>query len=171
MSIRSIGSHSVFELRLGKRGGRLGWKDAQGLPQYAKFIAHAKESDLIYWREPDPGEIFDETASKSLKSGTDWKAATDRAIEIAAESARTRDVFREACIHQIPEIKNAEAYKRYIAGAISAACDAGRLEECKTHDGTKSVYLIGPKGGAVGKLRDEIQVARETKKQGEFKTE
>src|SRR5206468_2700274 len=30
LGLRSLGSHDVFELRAGKRGGRLGWKEEDG---------------------------------------------------------------------------------------------------------------------------------------------
>ncbi len=51
LALRSIGSHDVFELRAGKRGGRLGWTDEHGDKMFHKFIAHAKESGAILWRE------------------------------------------------------------------------------------------------------------------------
>jgi hypothetical protein len=57
LAIRSIGSNEVFELRAGKRGGRLGWKDEAGNKSYSKYIAHAKEQGLIYWREADDSEL------------------------------------------------------------------------------------------------------------------
>jgi hypothetical protein len=57
LALRSIGSHDVFELRAGKRGSRLGWKDADGATCYTKLIAHAKEPGVICWREVAPDEI------------------------------------------------------------------------------------------------------------------
>jgi hypothetical protein len=56
LAIRSIGQHAVFELRAGKRGSRIGWKDDNGQPAYSRFIAHSKEPGLIYWRDADPDE-------------------------------------------------------------------------------------------------------------------
>ena len=56
LAIRSIGQHAVFELRAGKRGSRIGWKDADGQPVYSRFIAHSKEPGLIYWRDAEPDE-------------------------------------------------------------------------------------------------------------------
>jgi hypothetical protein len=57
LALRGLGSHEVFELRAAKRGSRLGWKEADGSTSYAKLIAHAKERDVICWREVDPSEI------------------------------------------------------------------------------------------------------------------
>lgn len=52
IAVRSIGSHSVYELRAGKRGGRLGWKDRDGqTPTHAKFIAHSQAPGTICWHE------------------------------------------------------------------------------------------------------------------------
>lgn len=56
LAIRSIGQHAVFELRAGKRGSRIGWKDETGLAAYSRFIAHSKEPGLIYWRDAEPDE-------------------------------------------------------------------------------------------------------------------
>jgi hypothetical protein len=58
LALRSIGSHEVFELRAGKRGGRLGWKEADGETKaYFKLIAYAKEPGVICWHEADEQEI------------------------------------------------------------------------------------------------------------------
>jgi hypothetical protein len=52
ISIRSIGSHDQFELTLGKRGQRLGWKFEDGITiRYTKRIAHSQEPGRIFWHE------------------------------------------------------------------------------------------------------------------------
>ena len=65
LAIRSIGQHAVFELRTGKRGSRIGWKDENGQPAYSRFIAHSKEPGLIYWRDADPGEAQSASAPRA----------------------------------------------------------------------------------------------------------
>lgn len=55
VAFRSLGDHEVFELRLGKRGRRVGWLNPDGTPCYAKRIAHGKDGG-IYWREADAEE-------------------------------------------------------------------------------------------------------------------
>lgn len=57
LALRSIGSHDVFELRAGKRGGRLGWRDASGQPAYVKYVAHAKAPGVICWQEVNADAI------------------------------------------------------------------------------------------------------------------
>jgi hypothetical protein len=51
LALRSIGSRQVFELQAGKRGGRLGWKDAEGNISFMKYLAHSKKPGVICWRE------------------------------------------------------------------------------------------------------------------------
>jgi hypothetical protein len=56
--MRGVGSHSLFELRAGKRGPRLGWREADGETRsYTKYIAHADEPGVICWREASKDEI------------------------------------------------------------------------------------------------------------------
>jgi hypothetical protein len=57
LALRSVGSHDVFELLAPKRGGRIGWKDADGNPAYQKFLAHSKEAGVICWTEATPEEV------------------------------------------------------------------------------------------------------------------
>jgi len=49
MAIRSIGDHDAFELKLGKRGRRVGWQNEDGTPRYETFIAHSQSG--ICWQE------------------------------------------------------------------------------------------------------------------------
>jgi hypothetical protein len=107
MAILSKGSHSQFELCLGKRGGRVGWgtQDEAGEWQkiYSKPIAHAKEPGRIYWREPDVSEAFDE-AGKQVGAGRpkkDWNSARAAAIKIAGECVRTRSQLKAECLRRI----------------------------------------------------------------------
>lgn len=66
LGIRSLGSHSVFELRAGKRGTRLGWCEPDGKTKaFAKHIAHAKEPGVICWREADLAEVPQPAKRKS----------------------------------------------------------------------------------------------------------
>jgi len=85
IGIRSVGKHDVFELRAGKRGPRLKWKEQDGeTPTCARMIAHAREPGVIYWRdaEESEGKIEDKTPAQK---GHDPEAVlayvpTDKAI-------------------------------------------------------------------------------------------
>ena len=171
MAIISKGSHSHFELCLGKRGGRVGWGHETDAGEwqkvYSKPIAHAKEPGCICWREPDEKELFDEAAAKGTtgRPKKDWNTARASAVEVARECVRTRSQLKAECLKRIPDIGSEDQYEKQVSSAITAAVDDGKLEETKTHDGTRSVYLVGPVGGAVEKRVDEILRAREAKKQ------
>ncbi len=56
----------MYELRAGKRGGRLGWKEADGQTKaFAKLIAHSNEPGAICWREADASEAPPQNQSKA----------------------------------------------------------------------------------------------------------
>lgn len=170
MAILSKGSHSLFELCLGKRGGRVRWgkegQDGEWQKIYAKSIAHSKEPGVICWREPDTKEMFDESASKSTgRPKKDWNTARASAVEIAGECVRTRSQLKEECLRRIPDIGSEDQYEKQVSSAITAAVDDGKIEEVRTHDGTRLVFLVGPVDGSVMKRVEEIIKAREAKKQ------
>jgi len=80
--MRSTGSHSIFELRAGKRGSRLGWREADGeTPCYIKLIAHADEPGVICWREAAKEDTPDDSPARP-RSEADLMAhvPTDKAI-------------------------------------------------------------------------------------------
>lgn len=51
MGLVTTDAPGIYRLILGKRGSRAGWRDAANLPMIERYIAHAKEAGLIYWRE------------------------------------------------------------------------------------------------------------------------
>lgn len=67
LAIRSIGSHEVFELRAGKRGARIGWKDDDGKTSFARLIGHATEPGVICWR---PATEDETPAGRPRRAGT-----------------------------------------------------------------------------------------------------
>lgn len=95
LGIRTTGQDGIFELRAGKRGARLGWKDPEGNTVYAKCIGHALEPGVICWREVDqsglpkpgrpnkvtPEEIFELLPEQGLRA-KDWlaKAAEETGV-------------------------------------------------------------------------------------------
>ena len=67
LAIRSLGSHSVFELHAGKRGSRIGWKDDDGNTTFARLIGHATEPGVICWRTATEDET---PKGKPRRAGT-----------------------------------------------------------------------------------------------------
>src|SRR5205823_992336 len=92
VALRSVGSHSVFELRASKRGARLRWKEPDGeTTAYAKLIAHSKEAGVICWRDADEDDLPAEAAPKKAFTKEDVMphVATDKPI--------TKDALRSKC--------------------------------------------------------------------------
>lgn len=96
LAIRSIGSHDVFELCAGKRGGRLGWHDEQGEKSRSRLIEHSKVPGQICWlettkEEQNPkGRPKGATPDDVLKllppdglTATDWKKRAAEQIGVS----------------------------------------------------------------------------------------
>ncbi len=91
LALRSLGSHSVFELRAGKRGGRLGWKELDGETKaHAKLIAHATEPGVICWREAEAAEVPTDSKVKRVPTADDVMAHVPTDKPISKEMLRTK---------------------------------------------------------------------------------
>ena len=171
MAIISKGSHSHFELCLGKRGGRVGWgsetEDGEWQKIYSKPIAHAKETGVICWREPDEKELFDEASAKGTtgRPKKDWNTARASAVEIAREKVRTVDQLKLECGKRLEEKPTPDQFKDNIQPAINAAVTEQKLVKARTHDGTSTVWLIGPNDGSVETEIERIDRVRLEAKQ------
>lgn len=49
ITLRPIGDGTVFELRVPKRGNRLGWTDDSGQPTTKKHLRHSRERNVLFW--------------------------------------------------------------------------------------------------------------------------
>jgi len=175
MAITSIGSHSIFKLIAGKRGGRIGWKDEEWHTLYSKHIAHAKDPGQICWREPTVQEVFDETASQDGRKAQGrpakvWTEERTQAVTLAQKTVRTKSQLENDILKTITGV-NGSVYKQHIQSAIKAAVDSGILEEGRAHNGTSIVHLIGPADGSVQKRADKIAAERQAKKQKDLNLE
>lgn len=96
LALRSLGSHSVFELRAGKRGARLGWMKTDGeTKSFARLIAHAKEPGVICWREAEESDLPEPAKAKRVHTKEDIlphvpldKPISKDALRSKASSAR-----------------------------------------------------------------------------------
>jgi hypothetical protein len=89
LALRSLGSHSVFELRAGKRGSRLGWREPDGeTVAYAKVIAHANRPNVICWRDAEPDEVPEQSKSKRVPE------KEDVLIHVPADKAIAKETLR-----------------------------------------------------------------------------
>lgn len=93
LAVRSIGSHSVFELRAAKRGARLQWVLEDGVTRtFAKLIAHGSEGGPIYWRMADASEAPEQSGPKQKRVHTVMDLMPHVPIDkaIAKESLRSK---------------------------------------------------------------------------------
>jgi hypothetical protein len=117
VALRSLGSHSVFELRASKRGGRLRWKEPDGTtPAYAKLIAHSREDGVICWREADDEDMPVETGPKREFTKEDVMP------HVPVDKPITKEALRSKC-------NAAGMALNKINGFIAELVDEGRLYE------------------------------------------
>jgi hypothetical protein len=91
IALRSLGSHSIFEVRAAKRGGRLGWTEADGVTRaYAKLIAHATEPGVICWRDASISELPKADGVKRIYTKADVLVHVPANEPIAKDELRAR---------------------------------------------------------------------------------
>lgn len=131
LCLRSLGSHSVFELRAGKRGGRLGWKEEDGQTKaYFKLIAHAKEPGAICWREAEEGEIPEPASAKRVATKEDIMPHVPLKGTISKDELRQKANAAGVALNRINPL-------------IVALMDEGRLHEWKVkRSGTNPRKLL-----------------------------
>jgi hypothetical protein len=111
IALRGMGSHEVFELRLAKRGARVGWRNDEGERLYAKLIGHAKEEGAICWREASEDEL-EEKAEK--KTGRTKVYTPERLLAVLADegmsysawlsAARDKEGFSKATFDRVRQV-------------------------------------------------------------------
>jgi len=131
VALRSVGSHSVFELRAGKRGARLCWKEADGkTTAYARLIAHSREDGVICWRDAEEDEVPEETEPKKVFT------KEDVIPHVPPDKPITKDALRSKC-------NAAGIALNKINGMIAELVDEGRLFEWRRpRKGTNPEKLI-----------------------------
>jgi hypothetical protein len=116
--MRAVGSHSLFELRAGKRGSRLGWREADGETRaYAKYIAHAEQPGVICWREASEEEV--PAGANGVKR---QMTKEDVMPHVPVEKAITKEALRS-------KANQAGIALNRINGMIAELVDEGRLFE------------------------------------------
>jgi hypothetical protein len=133
--MRAIGSHSVFELRAGKRGPRLGWRTDDGESRlYAKYIAHADTPGVICWREAEKDEV--PVASAGTKRGS---AKEDLMPHVPLDKPISKDALRS-------KANQAGIALNKINGLIAELVADGSLFEWRVYrKGTNPQRLIARK--------------------------
>jgi len=103
LALRSIGSHEVFELRAGKRGGRLGWHEKDGQTKaFTRYLAHAKEPGVLFWREVDPDEVSQTGRPRQFDADEVWSLLPPEGL-LAGEwqqAAKNECGIKESTFHR-----------------------------------------------------------------------
>ena len=108
--LRSMGSQTVYELRAGKRGARLRWKEPDGETKaFAKLIAQSKEEELIYWRYAEDDERPEEPRAKRASTKEDLMPHVPTDKPILKEALRSK------------------------ANAADIAMEQDQRDDCRTH--------------------------------------
>jgi hypothetical protein len=131
LALRSVGSHSIFEMRVGKRGARLRWKEADGkTPAYARFIAHSKEAGVICWRDAEEGKIPRESSQKKVFTKEDLMP------HVPTKKAIRKDELKSKC-------NSAGLAQNRFNGMITELVEEGKLFEWhRNRKGTNAEKLI-----------------------------
>jgi len=58
VALQPVAKTRIYRLSAPKRGARLRWRDDDDQPIYDRFIAHARESGVICWREANEAETI-----------------------------------------------------------------------------------------------------------------
>jgi hypothetical protein len=130
--MRGVGSHSIFELRAGKRGPRLGWRQDDGETRlYAKYIAHADAPGVICWREAHEHEVpADTDGGKRHFTKDDLMPHVPTDKPIAKEALRSKANQAGIALNKIN-------------GLIAELLDEARLFEWRVHrKGTNPQRLV-----------------------------
>lgn len=132
VALRSVGSHSVFELRAGKRGSRLGWRSADGETRaYSRYIAHADEPGVICWREVEADDVPSEEPETKRVATKD-----DILPHVPVDKAISKEALRS-------KANQAGIALNKINGLIAELIEDGRLHEWRVRrKGTNPQRLI-----------------------------
>jgi hypothetical protein len=92
LSIRALKTQGVFELVAGKRGGRIGWKDAEGKTTCRRNIAHSNDG-LIYWRDAGADEV-------PAKAGKKQKHFVEDILRLLGEKHLGATAWQKLCYQE-----------------------------------------------------------------------
>ena len=119
ISLRSVGGARVFELRVTKRGERLGWQDELGQSTTRKYIRHSTTRNQLFW---EPATEADAKAARA--------AVEDKKSETAAEKVLNCVPGKGEISHAklFAEAKNLDVAEKPCRGAIKVLLDEDSIK-------------------------------------------
>jgi len=140
LTIRSLGSDRIFELRAPKRGRRLRWPDPNGGYTTMQHIAHHEEPGTICWREARPEEV-EELMSKPSRGRPKKCTLADVLREVGEHEGESQSFYTHNLHVTLGCARNTAQ------NAITEAVRGGFLKETK--EGRKKTYSLTDKGRAL----------------------
>lgn len=146
IALQSTGNAGYYNLHASKRGARLGWTNGDDELIYQKLIAWSKDKNTIFWREPDPDELPDETPKTRTVFGgrpnTVSKIATMNSHEFLAaclpEGESQRAISRR--LESWLATQHISASRNTCHRAIDSLVDNQKLAK----DPSSFLYIKGP---------------------------
>jgi hypothetical protein len=138
LSIRSIGSHDVFQLVAGKRGKRIGWRDEEDNPVMHRYIKHATHG--ICWLDASDTDVRSATKKDGSSSAAHISSRIDEAKKIAMRQVWRVGNLKAEMASEL-EIKS----DRKLQDLIGLLGDQEGIGRGSYYEGRSPVYLIGPK--------------------------
>lgn len=133
MSIRSIGSDSVFQLLAGKRGKRIGWKNEDGERITSKLIKHSSRG--ICWLPATDDDV------KTQKKGAEHiSVRLEEALEIALEKVWKVQTFKGEMASRL-DIPS----ERKLVDLVKLVGEQDSIGRGRYNTGQTPTHLIGPK--------------------------
>jgi hypothetical protein len=128
ITLRPIGDGSVYELRVPKRGNRLGWTDDDGQPTTRRYVRHSADRDRLFWEHASYAD-----AHKAMAAVDDDKSEAN-AEKLLACIARHGEISQNNLL--------AEAKKLGIGNKVCREAVESLLE------GSKIICTGKPRSGA-----------------------
>lgn len=135
IAIRSIGSDTVFELRVAKRGKRLEWMDNNGNSTTAKLISHSEHG--ICWKEMSQQE------AEVFKTDAKPKVALTKLIERAKAITETKPVWKKSELRAELADKLDRSPNYIRQNIFPPLRECGEFNEKTAYKGSTPVNLIG----------------------------
>jgi len=155
LALENTPETGVYKLHAAKRGKRLRWADEDGHSTLVRYIAHAREPGMIFWRDADP----DETAAASRDGRSRQpKGPTYEDVAKLVTEPRTKTLW-------VCDVRDRlEIGRNAATSLLAAAVDAKLLEERQTRVyPTKKV--LGPVGTTMAVVQQLEMAAKKPEQQ------
>ena len=147
--LKSLGRPDVFELRVAKRGSRIGWKEPDGTTaRYSTQIAHARAPGQIHWQEVAAENCVVRPLANGQRCASVNKADVLKLVP-AAGSILHKEIIAAARIQDIGEGRTKEFLKCLVKDRAVLKLDIPRS---RTRPAIAYIRADGPKAEEIGMI-------------------